>query len=309
MKKFLMAVAALALIGSVAFAGPNAGGVLFVHNATLAAPSNPLPPGYVACDGGTVPATCDAANTQLNITDNTLWVWRVYAAFKPCSAPRLKAISFGITYPDYNTGGDLILAGHGACIGDTGNGAQEYPSAGWPGSGGGNVLVYQYAQTTTITEAYWFAGYTYPYNGVAQFAVNANPDPDLGGTFGDDSLPTILDPIAAYGSLGFNEPGTITCPSEAAEGACCVGQVCTMTCEGDCQGNWLPNATCQPDNPCVTVATGACCIGTSCFILTQADCLAQGGRYIGDNQPCLDQTCQPVPTKTSTWGQIKAQYR
>jgi hypothetical protein len=162
MKGFLMALAALTLVGNVAFAGPNAGGTLFVHNASLAAPSNPLPPGYVACDGGLVPASCVEAYTQMNSVDNTLQVWRIYAAFRPCSAPRLKAISFGITYSDFNTGGTLVVAGSGPCIGDANNGAHEYPSAGWPASGGGNVLVYQYTQTTLTTEAYWFAGYCAP---------------------------------------------------------------------------------------------------------------------------------------------------
>jgi len=298
MKKFLMAVAAVALVGSAAFAGPNNGGVIFLHDASTS---------IGECGAGSAPSSCEAADTEIDGSDNSTQVWKVYAAFKPCTAPRLKAMTFGITYSDFNQGGTLYMSGHGPCIGDTGNGAAEFADPGWPASGTGDVIVWQYTQTTLLVEAYWFAGYAY-YGAPSVFALNANPDPGLGGMFADDSLPALQDPIAGYGTLGFNEPGSVVCPSAGAEGACCVGAVCTMTCEGDCAGNWLGSQfTCDP-NPCV--GTGACCLNNECFIMTQTDCEGQGGRYYGDNSTCPQQDCGGgTPTHESTWGHIKAQYR
>jgi hypothetical protein len=55
--------------------------------------------------------------------------------------------------------------------------------------------------------------------------------------------------------------------------------------------------------------TGACCdpVTGDCTVTTQAGC---GGQYLGDGISCTPNPCtQPVPTKESTWGQIKAQYR
>jgi len=294
MKKFLMAVAAVALVGSAAFAGPNNGGVIFLHDASTS---------IGECGAGSAPSSCEAADTEIDGSDNSTQVWKVYAAFKPCTAPRLKAMSFGVTW----SAGPLVLLGFGPCIGDTGNGAAEFPGPGWPASGTGDALVWQYTQTSLLVEAYWFAGYAY-YGEPSVFGLTANPDPNLGGNFADDSIPSLMDPIEGYGTLGFNMPGSVLCPSAGAEGACCVGDVCTMTCEGDCAGNWLGSQfTCDP-NPCVT-PTGACCINYECFILTQADCEGQGGRYYGNDTTCPQDDCQPTPAKESTWGHIKAQYR
>jgi len=302
MKKFLMAVAALALVGSVAFAGPNAGGTIFVHNASVVANGD-------MCGQGTAPASCVEANTELDNYDITPWVWKVYAAFKPCTAPRLKAMSLGITYDQYENGGSLIMTGSGPCIGDPLNGAAEFPSAGWPGSGGGNVLVWQYTQTATVVEAYWFAGYSYPYGTPSTFALGPNPDPVLGGVFADDAAPPVQDNIVGYGFLGFNQPGGIICPDAAAEGACCVNEVCTLTCEGDCAGTFQGiGVPCDP-NPCLVEPTGACCINNTCFTYTERECMSQGGEYKGNDVPCSPDPCNPTPTKESTWGQIKAQYR
>jgi hypothetical protein len=297
MKKFLMAAAALALMGNVAFAGPNAGGTILVHNANLTYVGGP---GYSACGQGTPPASCEAANTRIDGSDNHYWVWKVYAAFAPCTAPRLKAFDFGVRY-----GTGVIILDHGACIGDLNNGAFEQPGAGWPGSGTGDAIVFQNAQTTTLVESYWFAGYSY-YGAVDMFSLTAGP---YGGSFSDDGAPPLLDQIAGYGSLGFNQPGSVVCPNAGAEGACCVGSTCTLTCEGACQGTFKgPGTLCDP-NPCAS-ATGACCFSDhTCLILSSADCAAQGGTYQGDNTVCSPNPCIPVPTKVETWGQIKHSYR
>lgn len=54
---------------------------------------------------------------------------------------------------------------------------------------------------------------------------------------------------------------------------------------------------------------GACCVpGRTCEVLPAATCAAQGGTYMGDGLPCDPQGCVPVPTKSTSWGQIKARY-
>jgi len=296
MKKFLLAVAALACMGSVALAGPNAGGTIFVHDPSLGynGPGN-------YCGQGVIPSDCEHAVTQHNGADYC--VWKLYAAFKPCSAPRLKAIDFGVNYnawPGDPTG--LVILDHGNCLGDFSNGSYEYPGPGWPNPGSYDDVVFQYTQTTTLVEYYWFAGYAY-YNGVGFFALGPGKD---GGVFADDEVPVVLDPIVGYGTLGFNQPGSIVCPSAAAEGACCIGNQCTMTCESDCQGTWM-GGSCDP-NPCAPL-TGACCINNVCYIMTQADCEKNGGKYLGDNSTCEGNPCAPTPVQTESWGKIKACYR
>lgn len=301
MKTFLMAVAALACIGSVALAGPNAGGVILVHN-----PNLPYAGQGDYCGQGGALASCEQANTELDGSDNSYWVWKIYAAFAPCSAPRLKAIAWGVHYDPW-----IIVLDHGPCIGDFNNGAFEQAGPGWPASDTGDAVLFQFTQTNILTEYYWFAGYAY-YGQPGQFCLRDNPDPGYGGNFADDSSPLPLrDPIAGYGCLGFNQPGSVVCPPTNAEGACCVGEVCTMTCEGDCPGAWQgPNTVCDP-NPCPIVHQGACCIGQVCYIYTQDQCLAQGGDYKGDGTDCSDpEICiGPIPVQIQTWGQIKNKYR
>jgi hypothetical protein len=46
----------------------------------------------------------------------------------------------------------------------------------------------------------------------ALFRLRDNPDPQLGGEFADDRWPAVFDPIAGYGSIGFDQPGETACP-------------------------------------------------------------------------------------------------
>ena len=261
MKKILMAAAAFSLLGTAALGGPNAGGTLIVHNPQLIYPGGGQD--FSACGQGIPPATCESANTRIDDSDSRYVVWKVYVAFAPCTSPRLKAMDFGIVYDP-----SIILVDHGCCLGDPNHGIQDLPGPGWPNSGTNDVIVWQYTQTTTLVEAYWFAGYT-DGGQAGQFRMTGGR---FGGMFADDSVPTLLDPIAGYGSLGFNEPGSAACPSSGSTGACCIGHTCSITCEGDCT--------------------------------------AQGGDYMGDGTTCDPPgVCGAVPARDESWGRIKQQYR
>ena len=78
MKTFLMAVAALACIGSVALAGPNAGGVILVHN-----PNLPYAGQGDYCGQGGALASCEQANTELDGSDNSYWFGRSTPPSRP----------------------------------------------------------------------------------------------------------------------------------------------------------------------------------------------------------------------------------
>jgi len=120
MKTLLLVIAALALWGGATFAGPNAGGTIFVHNANLAYPGGQ---GYSACGRGTAPASCEGASAEIDGSDNQPRVWKVYAAFPRCSAQRLKSMDFGVSYDQLGPNGGIVLVGQGPCIGDPNNGA------------------------------------------------------------------------------------------------------------------------------------------------------------------------------------------
>jgi hypothetical protein len=58
-------------------------------------------------------------------------------------------------------------------------------------------------------------------------------------------------------------------------GACCEGEICTVTPERDCYppGIWIRLQPCYPgpDNPCLET-WGACCIGDVCLVTPERDC-------------------------------------
>lgn len=190
-----------------ALAGPNAGGTIFCHDASEAWTIDLS----TYCGVGVAPASCTAADPEIDGASGTgPMVWQVYAAFPDGSSPRLKAMTFGIHYDD-----PIQLVARGPCL-DFDSPCPMWgcdtPGPGWPGSDSGDALVWQDTPTAALIEVYWFAGYNY--GGVpATFSLRDNPDPGYGGQFADDSQPAQLDPIAGYGSIGFDQPGEVACPA------------------------------------------------------------------------------------------------
>lgn len=288
MKKVLLAVAALSCLGSVALAGPNAGGTLIagLSVGTVYTVDNT---GY--CGSST---TTDCAATVNTVGGTDPAVINILAAFN--GSPRLAGVTFGVTY-------DVNLLEAGPC------GDFELPTGDWPSSGEGTAVTWSTAQTDLLVEVYWFAAYDYYGTGGS---INLGPHPTQGGNFADDDVPSNIDPIAGYGIFGFSEPGFTPCPDAGPRpGACCFPDgSCVVLFEDECtagggsfQGE---GTTCDPD-PCPD-PTGACCIDSTCVILTAAECGAQGGNYLGDGTNCDDDPCV-VPTIESSWGSLKNIYR
>lgn len=290
MKSLMIMAVVLSCAASVVVAGPNAGGAIVAHDASLAFTTDNT---TSYCGQGVLPSSCAAIDAELDGSGpGTVQVWKVYAVFYPGGAPRLKAMTFGIHYPAGASG--IHLGFHGPCIGDLNSGASEFPGAGWPGTDTGTTIVWQYTQTTYLTECYWFAGYTASALSRNVFQLRDHPDPNLGGRFSDDSVPALLDPIVCYGSLGFDTPGTLCC---AAPGACCRPDgSCFLTWHDQCQppDTWNGAAACNP-NPCPP-PSGACCYPDGSCTMSAPDGCQAPNQWQGPGTTCVPNPCpQPPP--------------
>ncbi len=314
--------------------GPNAGGVLLVHNPSLAYTTD----SSSYC--GVSPITaCSQASAELDGSGKTsIKVWKVYAAFPAGSSPRVLGLTWGITYTNVTIGAGSGPSGYYGGCGD-----RDVPDTGWPGSGVGDFVGWNSPQTTTLVEIYWFAGY-----GSTGGTFVLGPDPLLGGEFTDDSLPANTDNIYAYGTLGFGVAGSNKCP--APIGACCIpGTACKLLTETDCaaaggtyQGDLsncgpvspCPGACCHPngactqetqddctnlgglswseDQPCLEPNScqpqGACCQGQTCTVMNENDCITGGNNFVGgfcsNPNPCVN-----TAVERTTWGQVKSIFR
>jgi hypothetical protein len=300
MKKLLLAVVALACLGGVATAGPNANGVLNAFLCPTCVYTLDWQP-YEYC----LPICCEDGINHTTGPNTAVIV--ITANF--CPGSRLAGITFGISY----TAGVGILDG-APC------GEFELPTADWPASGSGNAVTFNPTRTDPCVPVYWLAAYSY----------YSNPDmlqlighPSQGAKFGDDSVPSILDDIACLGAFGFDQSGITCCPDcGVPTGACCTDpdgddykDRCDIKTQADCTGDYLGDGTVCSPNPCPQPPLGACCTDPDgdgyadhCDLTTAADCT---GDYLGDGTVCNPNPCPqpPTPTVERTWGQIKANYR
>jgi len=261
-----------------ALGGPNGDGVLLVH-------CDPLP---VACQeyACTTHGLARCEDAVVRIEDAQPHYWWVLAAFPEGSAPRLKAVTFGIDYP-----AAISLLSASAC------GDFELAQSGWPASGNGTAISWNAAQTAALTPVYLFSGYNYYAPSPAAFALT--PHPVQGGDFADDSVPSVLDPIADYGVLGFATAGHRACPAPLPTGgACCFGDgTCARLDPGACaaQGGVYhgDGTNCQPG--LCPVARWACCLPDgSCVELTGTECAAESNALFFEGQLCANDPCASV---------------
>ena len=231
-------VVLLGLLTARAHAGPNAGGTLIAHDINLlASGTNETLP---LCVQGAIPNYCSEADVELDGAGELggdVAFFRVYAAFPDLSSPRLAGIAWGIDYGP----AELVLVDTYNC------GDFELPESGWPGPTLGNGVTWNTAQTEHLVPVYMFSAYTFG----APTLFSLRPHPQGGGYFGDDSVPSILDQIAGYGKLGFDQPGIRVCPSDLPLGACCrPDATCFLTTAEQCPPPFLwYGSDCTP-NPC-----------------------------------------------------------
>ena len=280
----------------IALAGPNQGGVLLIS----------AHPEVVVTDGGVycsdlLLTDCDMAITSAEGTE--LIVMGVYAAFAPGSNPRVAGVSLGIQYDS-----SIFISSFGDC------GDFELSTALWPASGEGTAVTWETARLDLVQPIYWLVGYEYYGTGGV---IGMAPHPGAGSNFADDAIPAHIDPVAGFGSLGFNGAvGNLACPDPAGLGACCLRPPecrCIVVDEFECadrNGDYLGNGTACDPSPCAPCPVGACCAEDgSCSIRTEGECQDAGGGYLGDDTTCDPNHCIPIPVEESTWGRIKSLYR
>lgn len=272
-----------------AHAGPNQGGSILLHwNAAAPYTSEPvwLDGGLQSCAQATPRAP--AASTLPNPPADERAIWFVYAAFPGGGSPRLRGITFGVTYTPFLSGTGVSLDWHLAPPNCT---EIPTPNPAWPLPGSGTSVVFPNTLTAPLTEIYMFAGYGSPGE---FFSLRTHPTQFT--AFGDDATPPRLDPIAGFGSLGFGVDGVPACPPPS--GACCFvdGRCLIRTpdlCQsedGNYQGDEVP---CTPDICVESVA--ACCLSDgSCRQLTPAQCAALGGHWDLSVPSCEPNPC-PQP--------------
>lgn len=300
----ILAACVMLLCGHRAIAGVNAGGTLVVHvpptpqnsfctedtNYVCAHPTECLPL-----------ASCAEADTRHDGASSVLF--GIFTAFAAEATPRLAGVSFGIEYP-----ADRVFLVYSDACADF-----ELTTSGWPSTGEGTALTWNAPHTESITPVCWFVGYNYYAPQPASF--RATPHPTQGGYFADDSVPSVLDLIAGYGELGFDQPGALVCPTvQITTGACCFGCICAVVEPAICAE--LNGVYAGDDVPCEPLpcppgeAAGACCLPDgSCVVERLCDCLDLGGTFYGSNFPCEATPCAPVATQGTTWGGIKAIFR
>lgn len=204
---------AFLLMGTVgtSLAGPNDNGILLFHtdDSVIYTSDNEdmyCGPAFLDCppDGGfsgNEEAPYDFENQcqdSFALFDPTsglgasTTVGYVIAAFGPGSWPRLTGVTFGI---NWSTDFELTFVSWGHC------GGFELATGDWPNNRfSGTAVTFQVPQVKQAVPVYWFAAYSY----YGPLALELRAHPSQGGNFADDDVPSVLDPIRGYGSLGLN---------------------------------------------------------------------------------------------------------
>ena len=279
-------------LASVAMAGPNAGGVLWVHDTGLAystdSPGSP---------GGPVPADCSGVDNQQDLQEIKT-VWKVYAAFPAGSSPRLSVVSWGLAVSAVGGGYVSIDAGGCGLPNADGPGTDLATTRnGWPDTDGGMIeqIFPIRPRTATVIELYYFSGYGYGGPSSIPQSFGTVPHADAANRFFlDDATPHHADPIMGYGSLGFGQAGTTPCPTWDPDAVCCApAGTCTVTTRGNCTAPsvWQPAWLTCDANPCPP-PTGACCYsGGLCTVTLETECPEDSGTYRGDFTVCVPNPC------------------
>lgn len=310
MKQLLWLLAVLGLTASVASAGPNAGGVLWVHDTNITFSSDiPLPP------VSTPPTDSSNVDNNQTLSDGVVnRFWKVYAAFPAGSSPRLKTCGWAIQFPDANTSAESYVSVTGGDAPNADGAGTDFwiGDLGFPTESGGQIgqSFPTGPRRTLVVELFWFYGFGYHVAGDFPAFSTAQHSAPLNRVFGDDATPTNEDPIMGYGSMGFGAPGFTPRPTSDPLAACCSFPpnvlpgdstvVCRMRRHSACidtvnvrvwHQEWF---SCDP-MPCPP-PTGACCYTDGrCSVTNPQSCSNGGGVFQGNFEPCTPNPC-PVPS-------------
>lgn len=181
--------------GTSALAGQNANGSLLFHYD----PAIVYSQGTDYCDSPTLDDGCAYQDNLVTTTSDVLL--HVFAVFP--ANPRMSGLTFGIDYDsstvsilDSGTCADLVIT-----------------TDDWPLPGSGCGMSWLNPVTEPLTEIAWFAAAV---DTPLPSELRLVAHPILGANFADDSIPSILDPIACLGALGFYWASGRCCPVAAA---------------------------------------------------------------------------------------------
>ena len=221
MRRLLLTLGVFCCMASAAMAGPNAGGVLWVHDiGPIYSDSDPVLPPV-----SPPPADCASVDNQMPVVVSPLpggesgRFWKVYAAFPTGSTPRLKSVSWKTQF-DENVSApySYVTVTFGGVPDADGAGTDFWiGAAGFPTASGGEVgqSFPTGPRTTTVVELFWFFGWGYSAGasyGFPAWCTVPYSDPTH-RFFVDDATPPNADPIMGYGCLGFGVPGYTPCPN------------------------------------------------------------------------------------------------
>jgi hypothetical protein len=280
-------------LASAARAGPNAGGVLWVHDTGLIHSTDPPGPPV-----SPAPTDCSGVDNQQALQEIKT-VWKVYAAFPAGTSPRLKGVSWGLAIAAVGDGYVAIDPGGCGLPNADGPGTDLAGTrGGWPSTDGG--MIEQFfptgPRTATVVELYYFSGYGYGGLSRTPQSFGTVPHADAANRFFlDDATPHNADPIMGYGSLGFGQAGMTPCPTRDPNAVCCApAGACIVTTVENCSAPdvWHPEwLTCEA-NPCPP-PTGACCYeGGFCEVTLETRCPEDSGTYRGDLTVCDPNPCR-----------------
>ena len=166
--------------------------------------------------------------------------------------------------------GMLLLEGQMELF-DWGHDARyAYPHVRWPGKLTGIRLEFDPPRTSHVVPLVWMAARTHAGNGRAWLGPYPEHDEVHFYPNGSDDPAEALQPYPVW---GFNLTGM---------------------------------------NPTINLGPleRVCCVGFNCSIVGEADCQSLGGLWFGFDMQCDPNPCDIyVPTRETSWGQIRALYR
>ncbi len=239
-RRLLWAIGLLPVAFTSCLAGPHQGGTLFLH----ANPSLVYSAGGDYCGDENL-SSCGGAIT--NVSGNQPTVFFLLAAFPSGSTPRLRGVTFGLSYDS----SEVQLLASGNC------GTFDDPMPNWPAPCTGTAVTWSAPPTSLLVPVYWFVGQAY--SATDPTVICVGPHPVYEGTFADDSVPSELDAVACYGCLGFNTTGLSACPpcGPVTTGACCLSDCCMAQAQVTCVlvgGAYMGDGSVCDPSPCMPVA-------------------------------------------------------